>query len=340
MRVFVLGGTGFISSHVVNCLVKDDHEIMVFHRGLTDHPLPVDVKRVTGDRRNLPDFSDTIASFKPDIVLDMCAYFEREAMITIDALKDIPERYVMISSQDVYRGFGVILGVEQGGLEPVPIYEDAPVRKSYYIHRNEKRKPADDQWYYYEKILVERILTENLDCPVTILRLPAVYGPGDPQHRLYSYVKRMADRRPAVIVQSKQAHWRWTRSYIENAAYAITLAVSNERAAGQVYNVGEEEALSETEWVNVIGKSMSWNGEIVYVPEERLPGHTLNEMNWNQDFIVDSSKIRHDLGYTELVSRTEALRKTVAWEIDHPPDSPDLRQVDYSEEDAILAELA
>ena len=105
--------------------------------------------------------------------------------------------------QDVYRGFGVILGVERGGLEPVPIYEDSPLRESFYIHRKEDMEPEDDQWHYYEKLLVERTLSENLECPVTILRLPGVYGPGDPQHRLYTYVKRMVDRRPVVIVQSK-----------------------------------------------------------------------------------------------------------------------------------------
>ena len=85
---------------------------------------------------------------------------------------------------------------------------------------------------------------------------------------------------------------------------------------------------------------MSWDGNIVHVLEELLPGRMRNEMNWNQDFIVDSTKIRRDFGYTELVSRTEAFRKTVAWEIDHPPDSPDVTQIDYAEEDAILADLA
>lgn len=339
MRVFVLGGTGFISSHVVHRLAEENHEVLVFHRGLTDHPLPVDVKRVIGDRRNLPGFSATVADFKPDVVLDMCAYSEREAITTVEALKELPGRYVLISSQDVYRGFGVVHGVEQGGLEPLPINEDAPVRKSYYIHRNEDRNPEDDPSHYYEKILVERILTENLECPLTILRLPAVYGPGDPQHRLYAYVKRMVDRRPAVIIQRKQVNWRWTRSYVENVDYAIALAVTSVRAAGEIYNVGEQEALSEKEWVKAIGQSISWDGDIVGVPEEKLPGHLLNEMNWDQDFIVDSSKIRRDLGYTELVSRTEALRKSVAWEIDHPSDSRDFTQFDYAEEDAILAEL-
>jgi nucleoside-diphosphate-sugar epimerase len=37
--------------------------------------------------------------------------------------------------------------------------------------------------------------------PVTILRLPALYGPGDKRHRLFPYLKRMDDVRPAILVE-------------------------------------------------------------------------------------------------------------------------------------------
>ena len=37
------------------------------------------------------------------------------------------------------------------------------------------------------------------DLPATVLRLPMVYGPGDPLHRLYPVVKRIADKRRHII---------------------------------------------------------------------------------------------------------------------------------------------
>jgi nucleoside-diphosphate-sugar epimerase len=58
-----------------------------------------------------------------------------------------------------------------------------------------------------------------------VVRLPAVYGPGDKQHRLLPYVRRMDDERPAVLLTTDQAGWRWTRGYVVNVAAAIALAV-------------------------------------------------------------------------------------------------------------------
>jgi nucleoside-diphosphate-sugar epimerase len=99
--------------------------------------------------------------------------------------------------------------------------------------------------------------------PGTILRLPAVYGPHDHQHRLWPYLKRMEDRRPAILLDEQIARWRWTRGYVDNVAIAIALAVTDERAIGRVYNVGEEQALTEADWVRAIGRAAGWDGEVV-----------------------------------------------------------------------------
>jgi hypothetical protein len=53
-----------------------------------------------------------------------------------------------------------------------------------------------------------------------------VYGLHDYQLRLLYYLKRMDDRRPAILLDEEIARWRWTRSYVENVAVAIALAVA------------------------------------------------------------------------------------------------------------------
>jgi hypothetical protein len=64
--------------------------------------------------------------------------------------------------------------------------------------------------------LVEQVLLAVADLPVTVLRLPAVYGPGDAQHRLRPYLQRMLDGRPGILLHEGQAAWRWTRGYVRN----------------------------------------------------------------------------------------------------------------------------
>jgi len=111
-----------------------------------------------------------------------------------------------------------------------------------------------------------------------------------------------------------EARWRWTRGYAEDMANAITLAVIDEGAAGKVYNVGEPEALSTEEWVRAIAQAAGWEGEVVVMPDETLPEHLRAGMDTSQHLVTDSTRIRNELGYAELISRDEALWRTIAWE--------------------------
>ena len=67
--------------------------------------------------------------------------------------------------------------------------------------------------YDYEKILVERVVMGDTGLPVTVLRLPMVYGPNDCQHRLAPYLKRMLDGRPMIPLSKGMARWRCLRGY-------------------------------------------------------------------------------------------------------------------------------
>src|SRR5262245_54146296 len=123
------------------------------------------------------------------------------------------------------------------------------------------------------KFSVHTAVMNEPELPGTILRLPQVYGPGDRQRRLSDYLKRMDDGRRAILRGEAQYRWRWTRGYVENIAAAIALAVTDERATRQIYNLGEPEALTEAEWVRAIGSAAGWDGQIVAMPEGVMPAH-------------------------------------------------------------------
>ncbi|HYJ47504.1 MAG TPA: NAD-dependent epimerase/dehydratase family protein, partial [Pyrinomonadaceae bacterium] len=243
------------------------------------------------------------------------------------------------SSADVYRAYGRLRRLESGPPDPVPLSEDAPLRESRYPHRAQA-KAEEDFAYNYEKILVERVvMSEPSQLPGTVLRLPAVYGPGDPQHRLFGYLKRMKDGRRAILMEEGQSRWRWTRGYVENVADAIALAVRDERAVNRIYNVGEPEALTESDWVHAIGRAAAWDGEIVVAPKEMLPAHLLTGSDYDHHLFTDTSLIRAELGYNERVSRQEALHETIDWESTHPPaQMPDFHS-EYAAEDEALARV-
>lgn len=334
MRVLIIGGTGFISTYVVRHLNNMGHEITLFHRGQTEAELPPGVQHLLGNRQNLPDFADLFKHLAPHVVLDMTPASEHDAQNVVSTFKCIAHRLVAISSQDVYRAYGRLIRTEPGSLELVPLAENAPLRQKFYPLRGVLEWAHD-----YDKILVEQVAKNDPNLPATILRLPGVYGPGDPQHRLFNYVKRMDDNRPIILLDEARARWHWTRGYVENVAAAIALAVVDERATGQTYNVGEPEALSEAELVRRIGQAAGWNGRVIAAPKDRLPSHLVESDNTAQDFVADTTKIRKELGYNEPVLRDEAFRQTITWERTHPPTKVDPNAFDYKTEDTILAEL-
>lgn len=100
--------------------------------------------------------------------------------------------------------------------------------------------------------------------------LQMVYGPRDYQHRLLP-LRRMDDKRPAILLDEGVAHWCWSQGHIENVATAIALAITDERSTGRIYNFGEAEIPSMGEWLRKIGQAAGWNGEVVVVPKGRLP---------------------------------------------------------------------
>ena len=339
MQILIIGGTNFIGPHVARRLIDEGHGVTLFHRGQTNADLPPDAHHILGDRQRLADFASEFKRLAPEVVLDMIPYTEPDAQAVRRNFKGIARRVVAISSMDVYRAYDRVRRAHVAPLDATPLTEDSPLREVLYPYRS-KAKGPDERNYNYDKIPVEQVLMNDPELAGTILRLPAVYGPGDPQHRVFEYLKPMDDGRPVILLEQRRARWRWTRGYVENVAAAIALALTDERAAGRIYNVGEENAQTETEWIESIGRAAGWQGKVLPVARDRLPEHLKDDLDWEQDLAADTGRIRKELGYAEPVQREEALRRTVAWERAHPPPEVDPKSYDYAAEDAALAEQA
>jgi nucleoside-diphosphate-sugar epimerase len=342
VRVLIIGGTGFIGPDVLARLNEMGDQIFLFHRGQTNIDLPRAVEQILGDRKDLANFVDLFKRLAPDVVLDMFPFGEQDARSVTQTFKGITPRVIAISSQDVYRAYGRLRRTEPGPIDPVPLTEAAPLRQKLYPYRSDTPRSEQDPMRWldnYDKIVVEQIVMGDPDLPGTILRLPMVYGPRDNQHRLFEYLKRMDDNRPAILLDEGLANWRWTRGYVENVAAAISLAVRDERAVSRIYNVGESETISTAEWVSKIGQLAGWYGKIIAVPGTYLPTHLAVDIDTEQHLVADTSRIRQELHYAEPVPLDEALARTITWERMHPPKEIDPNLFDYAAEDRALAQL-
>jgi nucleoside-diphosphate-sugar epimerase len=336
MKVFVLGGTGFVGRHIVQRLHDDGHQIVVFHRGQTCGELPPAVRTILGDRRELTTFSREFPRFGPDVVIDVIPYTEQEARAVMASFRGITRRVIALSSGDVYRNYDGLRRIGIVPPNPCPLSEDAPLREHLYPYRAQAADAADRR-FDYKKILVERVVLGDPDLPGTVLRLPMVYGPGDSQHRLLPYLKRMDDRRPAILMPKGQAGWRWTRGYVENVAAAVVHAATDDRAIGQVYNVGDASASTEAEWVLRIGRAIGWDGALVPLPSAQLPAAMAPDLDWRYDLETETNRLRQHLGFADPVALDEGLRRSITWERAHAAGAALSGTLDDAAEGAALA---
>jgi nucleoside-diphosphate-sugar epimerase len=339
MRVLVIGGTHFIGPHVVTMLHQQGHEVTVYHRGLHESQLPSGIRHVHDPQAAIPvlHFPSSLSDPPLDVVIHMFPVGEDDTKAAIARFTGVTRRIVALSSGDVYLAYGRLLGTEPGPPQPVPLDEDAPLRKVLFPYRHIAAGPAD--WmYHYEKILAERALLGGR-LPATVLRLPAVYGPSDPYRRLRPFIKRIADRRPAILLEAAQAAWRWTHGYVEDVALAIASVAVDDHAVGKVYNLGEANAPTMAERVQRIGQLMDWSGNMIPLSREELPQHLHAPYQPRQHLVLDTRRIRTELRFDERVPAEEALRRTIVWEGANPPESGDPGSEEYAAEDAALSSM-
>jgi nucleoside-diphosphate-sugar epimerase len=325
MRILFIGGAKMTGPFAVRALLDAGHEVLLMHRSHSDSPLLHGATQMIGDKSELPAMRDRLAKLGLDVIVHMVAFTEGDAAAFVEAVAGVVPRAVVISSIDVYRAYGRLHRTEPGPPDPTPLDEDAPLRAKFSIHGAG-----------YEKVAVEREARSDPRLPCTVLRYPAVYGPGDGQHRLFGWVRRMDDHRPFILVGIRQAGWGFTHGYVENVAAATVLAITNPIAVGRIYNVGDAVTPPWADWIRRVGSACGWGGKVAVIPDEQLPSHLSEDLDFSQDWVVDTRRIRNELGYAEYISPDDAMRRAVQWERQHGP-VVDPAKFDYAAEDAAVA---
>jgi nucleoside-diphosphate-sugar epimerase len=323
MNVLVIGGTRFIGRAIVGELLRRGHLVMVYHRGQREVAFSGPVVHVHGDRREYAEFGATLARLPFEAVIDVIPMNAADARHLVEALGDRAARVVIISSGDVYAPG-----------QPIPLSEDAAIGPP---------EPVEIQAYgeavSYSKVAMEAVIGEawaGQRFPATVLRLPAVYGPGS-RVREWFFVKRVLDGRRRLALPDGGLHL-FHRGYVEDVARAAVLALESPQAAGRTYNVGHENVLTMRGIAELVAQVMGYDWEIVSVPAAWLPPN--NPFATAYPIVYDLGRIRAELGYRDTVSLEEGMRRTVEWLVANPPDPQERAGADpfdYAAEDAAIS---
>ncbi len=325
MRVAVLGGTRFIGLAIVEELAAQGHELLLAHRGEHEPTGLPEADHLHAERHDLPHLRGVLDDFAPDALVDTCALTAAHAETALAAVGDV--RLLVLSSMDVYRAFGSLLaGTET---DPLPLEETAPVREQRYPYRGHPRYGREEWAENYDKLDVEEAYLRRA---ATICRLPMVYGERDYQQREEPILRRTRAGRPHI--PSGAGTFLWTRGYVRDIAAGVRLALESEACIGEVLNLGEHHTWSMALWArHVLDAAGAAETTLVGVPDELLPDDLRLFATSRQHLLMSSAKARDLLGW-EDTDPHEALARSVAWHLAHPPQHP---SDDFSQDDRALA---
>jgi hypothetical protein len=134
--------------------------------------------------------------------------------------------------------------------------------------------------------------------------------------------------------------------YAANAAHAVLLAYDQpETSAGQVYNCADEQQYTLRQWIELVLAACGGQLDLVSLPWEiATPAWALMPPHIDtvgSHGLVDTSKIRGQLGYRDVVAAPMAIRETVEHYRAHPVTTEAFPQLqdsfDYAAEDHLVS---
>ncbi len=300
MKISFIGGTVFIGHAAAQAAVERGHKVTVIHRG--EHPAEVvGAESLLADRTQTDALRAALHASAPDAIVDTLAMTAQDARTTIEAAHELDVPVIVLSSHDVYAQFGRLNGHD--GPEPEPLVtEESPLTVPYPFKGIAEHAGGDA----YDKKDVEAEFRDASDLgAAVILRLPATYGSRDPQRR-FGVIVDALDRGVRELPIRDGGKFRWTHSHVANVAHAIVLSCEARFTGYHLFNVGEASTPTMKERADLIASAMG--AEI----EWRDAGEDLQD-DWKvfgempNDFIVDSTKIRDQFGFTEVLAPDACL---------------------------------
>jgi len=140
--------------------------------------------------------------------------------------------------------------------------------------------------------------------PVVFTRAANVYGPGQQLYRIIPRTIFLALTKGSLKLHGGGYS---VRSFIHMADVAkATLRVALEGKIGETYHISTKETISIRELVSKICK-------ILEVNFEELVENTEDRLGKDQSYLLESSKIREELGWKDTIELDEGLNDTLSW---------------------------
>ncbi|MEO0140016.1 MAG: NAD-dependent epimerase/dehydratase family protein [candidate division WOR-3 bacterium] len=316
MRITVLGGAGFIGSHLVDVLMRSGHETLVIdnlskgrRENIAGHEGEKGFAFYQEDVLNRERLFELVP--ETEAVVHLVAHkiprYEsalktltlntRATINALDLAKERGARFILASTSDVY-----------GKSPDQPFREDGDLVLGPSVSR---------RWAYAVSKIYDEHLTiaygDEFGLDYVILRYFGTYGPrqylnwwGGPQGVFLDAIFK--GKEIELHGDGKQ-----TRCfiYVEEAAEATLRAITTPEAGGEIINIGNPEEISIADLARLMHRLSGLRGE----PRMRFVPYSSFTKNYEDPRrrVPDISKMKGILGYEPKISLVEGLERTIAW---------------------------
>ena len=309
-RYAVLGGGGSFGIHTSKYLLEQSDAERVIGVGRNSaRPEPFTLNVGKGDKRysyhayhvthEIDLLLELLDKEKPQVIVNYAAqgegavswkhswrFFETNSMALARLAEELMkrsylERFIQIGTSEMYGS------VEHATKEDEPIKPTSPYAAS---------KVAFDMYLMS--------VHKFLKFPMNIIRPSNAYCPGQLLHRVIpkAVVCGLTGRKLPL-----QGGGRAEKSYIHARDLARAIHMVAEKAPlGTIYNVGPLKPTSIRTLVEIIAKVMG-------LPFEQVCQVTEDRLGQDSRYWLDSSAIKHDLGWEPKISLEEGIKDMVEW---------------------------
>lgn len=321
MRVLVTGGNGFVGTALCNSLLHQGHGVRKAIRAPgkvggttrnTEHNRIADLETIIGQIEPETNWLDKLCDV--DVVIHLAARVHVMKEAAADPLAEFLK--VNLHSTENLARQSARAGVKR--LVYISSIKVNGERTKETLPFTESDEPNPQDPYGVSKCKAEEALhrvAAETGLEIVIVRPPLVYGPGVGGNfwRLLKLVER------GIPLPLASAENRRSMIYLGNIVDALIVCASHPDAAGKTFLVSDGEDISTSQLIRELARQMGKPSYLWPFPPTllRLLGRFVGKLDEVDrlvgSLVIDSSKIRRELGWTPPFSMEQGLAETVGW---------------------------
>lgn len=276
MKLLIIGGSGFVSGHVMDAALEAGHEVWYMTRGLRSpvpnaHPIIADRDDPDALRAALQQLS-----LRFDAVLDCICFNEQQARADMEILPAFTSRLIAISTDSCYDS----------------AYKNVP-------QDEHGEKYFEDDSYGAKKRRMELAFLN--ECPDnlrwTLFRPPHMYGPKSelgcfPTHtRQKDMLDHLRSGKPVTLVGSGE--YLLQALDARDLAKAMLAAIENENTFNEIFCIAGPDIVTNKQYFEILGDILGLPVTFEYLPEEGYVDTHPDAAIYFCDRVYDLTKLKN-----------------------------------------------